>query len=138
MAEYYEKLKRMLPTSAMIEKEKPPPPLESGAESYRPSDVFVRLEVLQAKDAFGLNTLTGWGSDDIDDNLKDSPAVSLVSRGAEVVMLSKKVFLRYLNDKVKIQLRDMSRPYPKEKILQENFQIKSDWELYKKTMITNH
>lgn len=44
----------MLPTSAMIEREKPPPQPrnDSGADAYRPSDVFVRLEVLQAKDAF--------------------------------------------------------------------------------------
>lgn len=58
-----------------------------------------------------------------------------VSKGAEVVMLSKKVFLKYINESVRNNLRESIRAYPREQKLQENFQNKLDWEDYKSSLV---
>lgn len=58
-----------------------------------------------------------------------------VSKGAEVVMLSKKVFLKYINETVRNNLRESIRAYPREQKLQENFQNKLDWEDYKSSLV---
>jgi hypothetical protein len=51
-------------------------------------------------------------------------------------MLSKKVFLKYINDSVRNSLRESIRAYPREQKLQENFQNKLDWEDYKSSVLT--
>ncbi|XP_022325597.2 uncharacterized protein LOC111125771 isoform X3 [Crassostrea virginica] len=136
MANYYEALRRIMPTSAMLKKEAPPKQKEGCEEedSSKNGSVFVKLALLQSKDVFGLDTLTGWGSDDVDDMLNESPTTCLVSKGAEVVMLSKKVYLKYINDNVRNNLRESIRAYPREQKLQENFQTKLDWDDYKSSL----
>ncbi|XP_061164367.1 uncharacterized protein LOC133173402 isoform X2 [Saccostrea echinata] len=139
MANYYEALRRIMPTSAMLKKEEPPKKREGLEEddTSKNHNVFVKLALLQSKDVFGLDTLTGWGSEDLDDMLNASPATCMVSKGAEIVMLSKKVFLKYINDNVRNNLRESIRAYPREQKLQENFQNKLDWEDYKSSLISN-
>ena len=46
-------------------------------------------------------------------------------------MLSKKIFLKYTNDRVRTLLREKLRPYPTESKLQDKFQTKLDWDSYK-------
>eukprot|EP00105_Crassostrea_gigas_P004854 XP_011418200.1 PREDICTED: uncharacterized protein LOC105321563 isoform X3 [Crassostrea gigas] len=137
MANYYEALRRIMPTSAMLKKDEPPKQrVGSEEEDITKNDsVFVKLALLQSKDVFGLDTLTGWGSEDLDDMLNESPTTCLVSKGAEVVMLSKKVFLKYINETVRNNLRESIRAYPREQKLQENFQNKLDWEDYKSSLV---
>lgn len=137
MANYYEALRRIMPTSAMLKKDEPPKQrMGSEEEDITKNDsVFVKLALLQSKDVFGLDTLTGWGSEDLDDMLNESPTTCLVSKGAEVVMLSKKVFLKYINETVRNNLRESIRAYPREQKLQENFQNKLDWEDYKSSLV---
>ncbi|XP_061164366.1 uncharacterized protein LOC133173402 isoform X1 [Saccostrea echinata] len=129
----------IMPTSAMLKKEEPPKKREGLEEddTSKNHNVFVKLALLQSKDVFGLDTLTGWGSEDLDDMLNASPATCMVSKGAEIVMLSKKVFLKYINDNVRNNLRESIRAYPREQKLQENFQNKLDWEDYKSSLISN-
>ncbi|XP_056011789.1 uncharacterized protein LOC125681074 isoform X4 [Ostrea edulis] len=138
MANYYEALRRIMPTSAMLKKDEPLKQIEGSEEDDTSKNhcVFVKLALLQSKDVFGLDTLTGWGSEDLDDMLNDSPTTCLVSKGAEIVMLSKKVFLKYINESVRNSLRESIRAYPREQKLQENFQNKLDWEDYKSSLLT--
>lgn len=137
MANYYEALRRIMPTSAMLKKDEPPKQRVGSEEedNTKNDSVFVKLALLQSKDVFGLDTLTGWGSEDLDDMLNESPTTCLVSKGAEVVMLSKKVFLKYINETVRNNLRESIRAYPREQKLQENFQNKLDWEDYKSSLV---
>lgn len=60
-----------------------------------------------------------------------------VSKGAEIVMLSKKLFLKHADERTKLVVQELTTPYPLEEKLQENLQIKADWELYKKDVIYN-
>ncbi|XP_048776939.2 uncharacterized protein LOC125681074 isoform X2 [Ostrea edulis] len=128
----------IMPTSAMLKKDEPLKQIEGSEEDDTSKNhcVFVKLALLQSKDVFGLDTLTGWGSEDLDDMLNDSPTTCLVSKGAEIVMLSKKVFLKYINESVRNSLRESIRAYPREQKLQENFQNKLDWEDYKSSLLT--
>ena len=50
-------------------------------------------------------------------------------------MLSKKFFMDHSNELVKKMIRHQIRPYPTEDSLQENLQIKVDWDLYKRRLI---
>ncbi|XP_033742463.1 uncharacterized protein LOC117328939 isoform X2 [Pecten maximus] len=128
----------MFPTTDKIQSMKPSPrdsPDFQEQVTSRRENIFVMIELLHPKDSFGINTLTGWGSDDIDDMLNESPPTALVSNGAEVVMLSKKVFLKYMNDDVRCMLRENVRAYPKETVMQDNLQRKLDWDEYKSTVI---
>ncbi|XP_060065926.1 uncharacterized protein LOC132546234 [Ylistrum balloti] len=128
----------MFPTVDKLQSMKPSPrdsPEFKEQLTSRRENVFVMIELLHPKDTFGINTLTGWGSDDIDDMLNDSPPTALVSNGAEVVMLSKKVFLKYMNDDVRCMLRENVRAYPKETVMQDNLQRKLDWDEYRSSVI---
>ncbi|OPL33699.1 hypothetical protein AM593_07536, partial [Mytilus galloprovincialis] len=124
----------MFPTASMIEKEAPLKKNVPESEeicTVRKNSVFVHVQLLQAKD--GLNTLSG--SDDVEDLMNETPPLCLVSRGAEIVMLSKKVFLKYANDRFRRTLREELRPYPTESKLQDTFQTKVDWDKYKTTLL---
>ncbi|XP_076118214.1 uncharacterized protein LOC143085631 isoform X2 [Mytilus galloprovincialis] len=126
----------MFPTASMIEKEAPLKKNVPESEeicTVRKNSVFVHVQLLQAKDVFGLNTLSG--SDDVEDLMNETPPLCLVSRGAEIVMLSKKVFLKYANDRFRRTLREELRPYPTESKLQDTFQTKVDWDKYKTTLL---
>ncbi|XP_021348294.1 uncharacterized protein LOC110447141 isoform X2 [Mizuhopecten yessoensis] len=130
----------MFPSTDTMQSMKPSPrdsPDFQEQLTSRRENIFVMIELLHPKDSFGINTLTGWGSDDIDDMLNESPPTALVSNGAEVVMLSKKVFLKYVNDDVRCMLRENVRAYPKETVMQDNLQRKLDWDEYKSSIISD-
>lgn len=65
----------IMPTSAMLKKDEPPKQRVGSEEedTTKNDSVFVKLALLQSKDVFGLDTLTGWGSEDLDDMLNESP-----------------------------------------------------------------
>ncbi|ELT87891.1 hypothetical protein CAPTEDRAFT_196323 [Capitella teleta] len=94
--------------------------------------VFVQVEILKPKDAFGLNTVN---FDQREEHEKNSTLVSLVSNGAECVMLSKKMFMDHANEMVKHMIRRHVSPYPSEVALQDNLQAKVDWEIYKQRLV---
>lgn len=52
-------------------------------------------------------------------------------------MLSRQFFMDHANAKVKQHIREQTRPYPTDVTLQENLQIKVDWDIYKRKLIKN-
>lgn len=61
--------------------------------------------------------------------------MSLVSNGAECVMISKKFFAENATQQVKQAVRHLVHPYPSEAALQSNLQTKVDWDLFKKRLM---
>ena len=53
------------------------------------------------------------------------------------MMLSKAFFGKNANEAVKKRVRQMVRPYPDEDVFQDNFQIKEDWEMFKKVLMND-
>ncbi|CAL1531484.1 unnamed protein product [Lymnaea stagnalis] len=92
--------------------------------------VFVQIELLKPMDVFGLDRVS------FNNSLEtESSSVSLVSLGAECIMLSKGFFMKYANDKVKKRFSEIVAPYPNENTLQESLQHKVNWELYKQSVL---
>ncbi|GFN75390.1 cyclic nucleotide-binding domain-containing protein 2-like [Plakobranchus ocellatus] len=91
--------------------------------------VFVQIELLKPRDVFGLD-LVNFNSLDF-----QRSTVSLVSLGAECIMLSKAFFLKHANDRVKKRFSEIVHPYPDERSLQASLQNKADWELYKHSLL---
>ena len=52
-----------------------------------------------------------------------------------MIMLSKKVFLKYADQKCRTNVRDQIKVYPSETILQDNMQAEADWSLFKNTLL---
>lgn len=92
--------------------------------------VFVQVSRLKPRDVFGLEMVKFHA--DLD---ALHTSVSLVSRGAECIMLSKDFFRKHATDTVKKNLQEIVRPYPDEVTFQESLQRKADWELFKHTLI---
>ncbi len=70
--------------------------------------------------------------DDCDIDLPN-PELTLISNGAEVVMLNKDTFLKHSDTKVRDNIRRMIQPYPLAEEIQEKYQIVEDWKNYKKS-----
>ncbi|XP_070212393.1 cyclic nucleotide-binding domain-containing protein 2-like isoform X1 [Littorina saxatilis] len=95
-----------------------------------PPPVFVRVSTQKPRDIFGLEQIRFHGNLDA-----QQTSVSLVSRGAECIMLSKDFFRRHANEMVKKNLQELVRPYPDEDTFQDSLQTKADWDLFKHTLI---
>ncbi|XP_033643732.1 uncharacterized protein LOC117303625 [Asterias rubens] len=95
--------------------------------------VFVQLDMLLSKDVFGLPFLCS------EAGITDAkqPSLSLVSRGAEVVMLSKRFFLEHANQFVIRHLKEIVRPYPMQETLQKHLQAHTDWQHFKQKTMSN-
>ncbi|KAH9520426.1 hypothetical protein Btru_060747 [Bulinus truncatus] len=70
-------------------------------------------------DVFGLDLVNFNNSVEV-----ESTSVSLVSLGAECIMLSKSFYMKHANDKVKKRLSETVTPYPNEATLQDSLQKK--------------
>ncbi|XP_022080634.1 cyclic nucleotide-binding domain-containing protein 2-like isoform X1 [Acanthaster planci] len=94
--------------------------------------VFVQLDMLLPKDVFGLPFLCS------EAGIIDArqPSLSLVSRGAEVIMLNKRFFLEHANQYVIRHLKEIVRPYPLQETLQEHLQAHTDWQHYKQQTLS--
>ncbi|XP_033742226.1 cyclic nucleotide-binding domain-containing protein 2-like [Pecten maximus] len=110
---------------------KPPKPPEPVKETNgKPPPVFVQVEALKPRDSFGLETIVF-----PDEAERENTSVSLVSRGAELIMVSKAFFVKHATPTVRRLIRSQVQPYPDENTFQNNLQIKADWELYKHQLI---
>lgn len=106
-------------------------PVEPSA-SVKPGPVFVQVSTMKPRDVFGLECIQ------FDDDIERShTAVSLISRGAELIMLSKEFFVKHANEAVKKRIRESVRPFPDEEVFQDNLQIKEDWTMYRKVLLTD-
>ncbi|CAH1777607.1 unnamed protein product [Owenia fusiformis] len=102
-------------------------PCEEDGEN---EEVFVQVDLLQARDVFGLPTVK------FDDDLAyEQPSFSLVSRGAEVIMLKKTFFAQHANDKVKGYIRETVYPYPDQETLQKDLHSYVEWCGYKDDVV---
>lgn len=125
-------VKRQKKNYVIPEKCRPPKPPQEPKEKVtgKLPPVFVQVEALKPRDAFGLETI------EFDNDIeRPKTVVSLVSRGAECIMLSKAFFAKHANEKVKKLIRHQVQPYPDDETFQDNLQIKEDWQLYKKSLI---
>ncbi|XP_071847453.1 uncharacterized protein [Apostichopus japonicus] len=98
----------------------------------RDPQVFVQVESLQHRDVFGLSTLN------IDLGIDHQQcSVSLVSRGAELIMIRKECFVRFTTAKVRRNLMTLIRAYPSKRTLQNNLQDHTNWVRYKAETMGN-
>ncbi|XP_076468500.1 cyclic nucleotide-binding domain-containing protein 2-like isoform X2 [Babylonia areolata] len=86
--------------------------------------IFVNLQTLQAKDVYGLESV-------VLSVFKEPTRTSLVSDGAECIMISKKFFQQKLSEEVAKDIRKEIRPLPSEEVLQEKLQTKTDWDTFR-------
>jgi len=98
----------------------------------RKQTAFVQLGLLHPRSVFGLSTLLNF---DDDFQLLQQASVSLVSRGAECVMISKKFFMNQASELTKKWIRHNVRSYPSRETLQRNLQERINWDAYKQDVI---
>ncbi|XP_064595218.1 uncharacterized protein LOC135461880 [Liolophura sinensis] len=81
------------------------------------NSIFLSVQVLEKGEYFGFNNLLH----------HDQPSLSLVSNGAECVLISKKFFQQHLDGALLSKLRDTENRYPKSATLQEKVQDLVNW-----------
>jgi len=84
--------------------------------------MFVQVALLQKGDCFGVSSMV----------FDEQPSLSLVSNGAECIMISKKFFLTHCSDAIKRRLLVTETPYPNDESLQKSLQDKVNWDAYRR------
>ncbi|XP_070579571.1 cyclic nucleotide-binding domain-containing protein 2-like isoform X2 [Ptychodera flava] len=83
--------------------------------------VFVVLHTLEKGGIFGLAPLVFF----------DQPSLSLVSNGAECIMIRKKFYMEHTTEDIRRRLRRQVQPYPSDEELQNSLQDYMNWAEYK-------
>ncbi len=106
-------------------------------------DNFVSLKVLgyltlydsaNMRSSFFSN-VKGLGLLDLNNDNIANPELSLVSNGAEVLMVKKDFFLNNASQKVIDNIRRTVQPYPQTEYMQDKLQNSADWSLYKTVLL---
>ncbi|XP_039270529.2 uncharacterized protein LOC120345167 [Styela clava] len=98
----------------------PPPP-----QPQQPKDlVYIHVQTLCEGDVFGLAPLLFEPSE-------GGISMSLVSDGAECILLNKNFYLKNMDAEIREKLVRTIQPYPTEESLQENMKKKYIWEIFK-------
>ncbi|XP_033116114.1 cyclic nucleotide-binding domain-containing protein 2-like [Anneissia japonica] len=92
--------------------------------------VFVQIEILQRKDTFGLSTIG-------QEFLHEQSSVSLVSRGAECVMINKEFFVKHASERVLRNIRSLRGPYPSSGKLQKHLEHYTVWNEFKNEAVVS-
>ncbi|KAK7480125.1 hypothetical protein BaRGS_00028609, partial [Batillaria attramentaria] len=92
--------------------------------------VFVQVLTLGPKDVFGLDSV-------LLSVFQQPTSTSLVSDGAECILINRKFFRQHLTEEVAKKIRREIRPLPSEESLQEKLQTKTDWEAYRAMTVTD-
>lgn len=92
--------------------------------------VFVQIQKLGPKETFGLEQTTF-------SMMGQTTGCSLVSEGAECILINKKFFLHHLTDDVAKKIRKTIQPIPTEASLQQKLQDKTNWDAFKTRTITS-
>ncbi|XP_077870074.1 uncharacterized protein LOC102803708 [Saccoglossus kowalevskii] len=93
-----------------------------GASQNHKNNVFIKLDILERGSVFGL----------LDVAFGDQPSLSLVSNGAECILISKKFYLKYASEaNIKSIVKEM-RPYPSEETLTADLEQKINWTSFRK------
>ncbi|KAJ7340503.1 hypothetical protein OS493_003255 [Desmophyllum pertusum] len=84
--------------------------------------MFVQVALLSKGDSFGVSSMV----------FDEQPSLSLVSNGAECIMISKKFYLAHCSDEMKRRLLVTETPYPNDESLQKSLQDKVNWDAYRR------
>ncbi|XP_015779126.1 PREDICTED: uncharacterized protein LOC107356968 [Acropora digitifera] len=84
--------------------------------------MFVQVALLQKGDYFGVSSMI----------FDEQPSLSLVSNGAECIMISKKFFMNHCSDEIKRRLFVTEIPFPNDETLQKSLQDKVNWDAYRR------
>ncbi|XP_062511529.1 uncharacterized protein LOC134187427 [Corticium candelabrum] len=95
--------------------------------SSKTKSVFIQLDTLKPRDTFGFAELV----------FTDCPSVSLVSNGAECVMIRKRLFAQHMNHATKQRLLQEVKLYPPSDDLQQKLQDQANWEAFKQKTLTD-
>ncbi|KAH3834909.1 cyclic nucleotide-binding domain-containing protein 2-like isoform X3 [Dreissena polymorpha] len=94
------------------------------------SKVFVQIQKLGPRDIFGLEQ-TVFGL------IGQTTSCSLVSDGAECILINKKFFMKHLSDTLAKHLRRTIQPIPSEESLQQKLQDQANWNAFKTMTVNN-
>lgn len=64
-------------------------------------------------------------------------SVTLVSHGAELIMIGRHFFQKHMDEHIKRYLREQIRPFPSNNSLQANLQVEINWENHRKSAVQN-
>uniref|UniRef100_A0A2C9LSR5 Cyclic nucleotide-binding domain-containing protein n=1 Tax=Biomphalaria glabrata TaxID=6526 RepID=A0A2C9LSR5_BIOGL len=93
--------------------------------------VFIEVARLDSGDVFGLDQVVLVG-------VRKVTSFSLVSDGAEVVLINKKFFMKNLTEETMKDMRKKINPLPSEKVLQRNLETLKTWEAYKAVTLSRY
>ncbi|KAK0062289.1 dentin sialophosphoprotein [Biomphalaria pfeifferi] len=93
--------------------------------------VFIEVARLDSGDVFGLDQVVLVG-------VRKVTSFSLVSDGAEVVLINKKFFMKNLTEETMKDMRKKITPLPSEKVLQRNLETLKTWEAYKAATLSRY
>ncbi|KAL5011779.1 hypothetical protein ScPMuIL_010330 [Solemya velum] len=96
----------------------------SPSKHSRPKKVFVQIQKIGPREVFGLEPI-------VFDVIQQSTSCTLISDGAECILINKKFFRQHLSDQVAKRIRKTIRPIPTEESLQKKLQVKTNWEAFK-------
>ncbi|KAK7114543.1 hypothetical protein V1264_000592 [Littorina saxatilis] len=88
--------------------------------------VYAEMEILGPGDVFGFDQLNFPKCPQ-----KKTHKVSLVSEGAEVIMIQKRFFMQHANVQIQLAVQALTRAYPSPKKVQSTRRMHMAWELYK-------
>ncbi|KAL4226239.1 hypothetical protein ACF0H5_014223 [Mactra antiquata] len=88
--------------------------------------VFVEIQTLTKGQVFGLTDMI----------FENQPQFSLVSNGAECIMIEKKFYQEFSSQQLFIKIRDETYPYPSDEKLQENLESQIRWDADKKLTLS--
>lgn len=109
---------------------------DNGGEQYggdrkqETEKVFVQIQKLGPRETFGLEQTTF-------SVIEPTTGCSLVSDGAECILINKKFFLHHLTDEVAKKIRKTIQPIPTVESLQQKLQDKTNWDAFKTMTVTN-
>ncbi|CAH1793699.1 unnamed protein product [Owenia fusiformis] len=86
---------------------------------------YIRVGILEKGQYFGVTDII----------FENQPQFSLVSNGADCLMISKRFYLRYADDDIMEELRMLEIPFPSEKEMRESLQKHKSWKSHTKRTI---
>ncbi|XP_070558250.1 uncharacterized protein [Ptychodera flava] len=94
----------------------------NGIHRRKRDTYFVKLDTLERGGVFGV----------LDAAFGEQPSLSLVSNGAECILISKKFYLKHASEENINIIQDKMRPYPSEDMLTKDLEEKIHWASYAK------
>ncbi|RDD41392.1 Cyclic nucleotide-binding domain-containing protein 2 [Trichoplax sp. H2] len=90
-------------------------------------DMFVQVSILRSGGIFGLQSIVN----------RNAVETALISEGAEIILVSKQLFLKEASKSVLTILENLTIQYPSEVALQRELQEQQSWHNFKRSLITD-